>query len=183
MEQEKIKSAIESILFVSGEPVKVARISKILSVPIPEIENALMAMQVEYGSKQKGITIIRKENEAQMVSNPENASFVEQIIKSEIQENLSRASLEVLSIIAYRGPISRIDVEAIRGVNCSFTVRSLMMRGLLERIDNPKDNRGYLYKISFDFLRKLGIDSIENLPDFDKLSKDERIDSIIGLVS
>jgi len=88
--------------------------------------------------------------------------------------------LEVLSIVAYRGPISRMDVEAIRGVNCSFTLRSLLMRGLLERIDNPADNRSYLYKISFDFLKKMGVESVEKLPDFENLSKDDRIDSIIN---
>ena len=115
-----------------------------------------------------------------MATNPENASVIDQLIKSEIQENLSKAALEVLAIISYRGPITRVEIEAIRGVNCSFTVRSLMMRGLLERIENPKDNRGYLYKISFDFLRKLGVDSIEKLPDYEMLSKDERIDSIIN---
>ena len=102
------------------------------------------------------------------------------MVKSEIQENLSKASLEVLSIVAYRGPVTRAEVEAIRGVNCSFTLRALLMRGLLGRIENPKDNRSYIYKISFDFLKKMGLERIEQLPDFETLSKDERVDSIIG---
>jgi segregation and condensation protein B len=88
--------------------------------------------------------------------------------------------LEVISIVAYRGPITRSEIEAIRGVNSSYTVRSLMLRGLMERIENPNDSRGYLYKISFDFLKKLGIDSVERLPEFETLSKDSRIDSIIN---
>lgn len=180
MEQEKLKSAIESILFISGEPVSVAKIAKVTEAPIAEVENALMVLQNEYADSQRGIVILKKEQEVQMATDPENASIVDRLVKSEIQENLSRAGLEVLSIIAYRGPITRVEVEAIRGVNCSYTVRSLMMRGLLERIENPSDNRGYLYKISFDFLKKLGIDSIEKLPDYETLSKDGRIDSIIG---
>ncbi len=180
MEQEKLKSAIESILFISGEPVSVAKIDKVTEAPIAEVENALMILQNEYAGSQRGIVILKKEQEVQMATDPDQASIVDRLVKSEIQENLSRAGLEVLSIIAYRGPITRVEVEAIRGVNCSYTVRSLMMRGLLERIENPSDNRGYLYKISFDFLKKLGIDSIEKLPDYETLSKDGRIDSIIG---
>jgi segregation and condensation protein B len=179
MEQEKIKSIIESVLFVSGEAVSVVKLAKITGVSEEEIETAIAALQTDYG-KGRGIMLIRKEQELQMATNPENAIMIDQLVKSEIQENLSRAALEVLAIIAYRGPITRVEVEAIRGVNCSFTVRSLMMRGLLERMDNPKDNRGYLYKISFDFLRKLGIDSIDKLPDYETLSIDDRIESVIA---
>jgi segregation and condensation protein B len=180
MEQEKLKSIVESLLFVSGEPLGIAKIAKITEASSEDVENCIMLLQTEYASGKRGMIIIRKEKEVQMATDPENASIIDKLIKSEIQENLSRASLEVLSIIAYRGPITRIEVEAIRGVNCSFTVRSLMMRGLLERIENPKDNRGYLYKISFDFLKKLGLDSVEKLPDYETLSKDDRIESIIG---
>ena len=179
MDQEKLKSAIESMLFVSGEPISLGKIAKVAEVPVSEVEEALSLLQAEYGENKRGISIIRKEQEVQMGTNAENSHLVDKLVKSEIQENLSRAALEVLAIIAYRGPITRMEVEAIRGVNCSFTVRSLLMRGLLERIDNPKDNRGYLYKISFDFLKKLGIDSIDKLPDYETLSKDDRIDSII----
>jgi segregation and condensation protein B len=180
MELEKLRSAVESILFISGEPVSVTKIAKVTENSVEEIESVVDALQIEYATAERGITIIRKEQEVQMATNSDNAGIVDQLVKSEIQENLSKAGLEVLAIIAYRGPITRVEVEAVRGVNCSFTVRSLMMRGLLERIENPKDNRGYLYKISFDFLKKLGIDSIEKLPDYETLSKDDRIDSIIA---
>lgn len=179
MEQQKIKSIIESVLFVSGEPVKIGRLVKITGASKPEVENAIMMMQSEYAAN-RGLVLLKKEDEVQLATNPENASFVDDLVKSEIQENLSKAALEVLSIVAYRGPITRLDVEAIRGVNCTFTLRSLLMRGLLERMENPKDNRSFLYKISFEFLKKLGLDDINKLPDFEMLSKDERIDSIIN---
>lgn len=179
MEQNKLKSIIESVLFVSGEPVKISRLVKITGSSKPEVENAIMAMQNEYVAE-RGLALIRKEEEVQLATNSENASYVDDLVKSEIQENLSKAALEVLSIVAYRGPISRLDVEAIRGVNCTFTLRSLLMRGLLERMENPKDNRGYLYKVSFEFLKKLGLEGVNKLPDFETLSKDERIDSIIS---
>lgn len=177
---EKLMSQIESILFLSGEAVKISRIAKISGATKPEVENALLLLEGEYQAKNRGIVILRKEEEAQMATSPANAEILEQLVKSEIQENLSKASLEVLAIVAYRGPINRLEIEAIRGVNCSFTLRSLMMRGLLERMENPKDGRGYLYKISFEFLQKMGLERIEQLPDFETLSKDERIESIIG---
>lgn len=178
MDQEKLKAVIESILFVSGEPVKIDRLVKITGSSKPEIENALMIMQGEYGEG-RGLVLVRKEEVAQLATNPENATFVDALLKSEIQEHLSPAALEVLSIVAYRGPIARSEIEAIRGVNCSFTLRALLMRGLVERVDNPKDNRGYLYKVSIDFLKVLGLDSISKLPDWENLSKDGRIDSVI----
>lgn len=179
MEIEKLKSAIESILFIAGEPVRISRIAKTVAVPDDEIEKALASLIAEY-SAGRGLVIVRKDDFVQMATNPDNAHIIEDMVKSEIQENLSQASLEVLSIIAYRSPITRAEIEAIRGVNCSFTLRSLLMRGLIERIDNPKDNRGYLYRISMDFLKKVGVDSVEKLPDWETLSHDSRVESILN---
>lgn len=179
VDQQKLKSIIESILFISGEPMKISRIAKAAEMKVPEVKEALAALREDY-SGTRGMVIIEKEDMAQMATSPQNAEIVSNLVKSEIQEGLSKASLEVLSIVAYRGPISRIDIEAIRGVNCSFTLRTLLMRGLLERMDNPKDNRSYLYKISFDFLKKLGLESVDKLPDFENLSRDGRMDSVIG---
>jgi len=180
MELEKIKSAVESLLFISGEPMKISKISKIIEVPKGDVENALMILTGDYSSQKRGITILRKENEVQMATSPDNAEYVDRIVKSDLQEALSNAALEVLSIIAYRGPVSRMEIEAVRGVNCTYTLRNLLMRGLVERIDNPKDLRGYLYKISFEFLKKLGIDNVNKLPDFKNLNKDSRIESVMN---
>lgn len=180
MEVEKIKSIIESILFVSGEPVKLGKLAKVIGVSKAEAENAIGLLRSEYETG-RGFSIVKKDDEVQLVSLPENAEYVSRLVKSEIQENLSQAALETLSIVAYRGPISRSDIEAIRGVNSSFTVRSLLLRGLLERMDNPNDSRSYLYKISFDFLKKLGLDDVSKLPDFENLSKDDRVESIVKI--
>ncbi len=174
MNKEKIKSAIESILFVSGEPMKISRLAKIIKIKTSEIEEAIRLLQEDY-TYGRGMDIIIKEDAVQMVTKADNADIVAQVLKSEIQENLSQASLEVLSVVAYRGPIARTDIEAIRGVNCSFTLRTLMLRGLLERIDNPENNRSYLYKISFEFLKKIGINKINKLPDWEKLTQDQRL--------
>jgi len=180
MELDRLKSIIESMLFLSGEPLKISKMSKVAGVSKAETENAILTLRNDYALGKRGLIILKKEDEFQLATNPENAPFIDQLIKSEMQEALSRAALEVLSIVAYRGPITRSEIESVRGVNSSYTVRSLMLRGLLERIENPSDSRGYLYKISFDFLKKMGIDGVEKLPDFEILSKDERIDSIIN---
>lgn len=180
MELEKIQSIIESILFVSGEPIKKNKLAKILSgqAKAEEVEKALAGLSEKYAGTGSGLMLLKKGEEVQLVSNPENASFVESLVKSELQDSLSNAGLEVVSIIAYRGPISRIEIEAIRGVNCSYTLRNLLLRGLIERNDNPRDGRGYVYSISFDFLKKLGIDDVKKMPEYATLSVDERISSI-----
>ena len=182
MEQEKIQSIIESILFVNGEPVKKSKLVKILleQVKTNDMEEALEALAKKYSNPESGLSLIKNDIEIQLVSNPENAQYVENLVKSELQDSLSNAALEVISIIAYRGPISRIEIEMIRGVNCSYTLRNLLLKGLIERNDNPRDGRGYIYSISFDFLKKLGVEDVKKLPEYATLSVDERINSIIN---
>lgn len=180
MDQEKLKSIIESVLFTNGEPLKIARLQKITGISKPEIENALMILSGEYASQGRGLRIIKKNDQVQMATSPDNADYVRQLVEGELQESLSNASLEVLSVVAYRGPITRSEIESIRGVNCSYTLRNLLMRGLVERNDNPKDGRGYIYSISFEFLKKLGMEDMKKLPDYEILSKDERMDNIIA---
>ena len=179
MDLDNLKPIIESLLFVSGEPMALSRLAKLTDSHRAEIENAVMALEAEYSAQKRGMTIIRKEDEVQMATNPDYSNFVSKLLETELQESLSQAALEVASIIAYRGPITRSDIEAIRGVNCTYTIRNLLMRGLVERSDNPKDNRGYLYRISFDFLKALGIGNARDLPDFEDLSRDKRAETII----
>ena len=182
METEKIISAIESVLFVSGEPIKLAKIAKVLGLEKAEVEKGLESLQEKYTNAQSGLSLIRKGDEVQLVSRAENAQFVEQLMKSELQDALSPAALEVVSIIAYRGPISKPEIEAIRGVNCNYTLRNLLLRGLIERSDNPRDSRGYVYGISFEFLKKMGVDDVKKLTDYATLSVDARINSVVGEV-
>ncbi len=182
MNEEKIMSVLESVLFVSGEPIKLARLAKVLTMEQAEIEKGLQALQEKYANPQSGLSLIRKGDEVQLVSSAENAQFVEQLMKSELQDSLSPAALEVVSIIAYRGPISKPEIETIRGVNCNYTLRNLLLRGLIERSDNPRDSRGYVYGISFEFLKKMGIDDVKKLPNYATLSVDARIGSVVGEV-
>ncbi|HBR71403.1 MAG TPA: SMC-Scp complex subunit ScpB, partial [Candidatus Moranbacteria bacterium] len=157
MEKNKLKSVLESLLFVSGEPIKISKLAKIVEMKKEEVVEAISEISKKYREDESGLMIVEKEDEAQLVSSEKNVEYVERLVKNELEGPLSTAALEVLSIIAYRGPISKPEIESIRGVNCSYTLRNLSIRGLIERGNNPKDARGYVYSVSFDFLKKLGI--------------------------
>lgn len=171
MENEKIKSIIESILFVSGESIKIKKISAVTKFKIEEIKTAIEELKKDLISADRGVRIIEKEDEVQMVTNSENAEHINEFLKNELEQGLTRASLETLAIVAYRGPLTRMEVEQIRGVNCSFALRYLLLRGLIDRIENPNDSRSWHYKISFDFLKKLNFAKIEDLPRYEELKK------------
>lgn len=164
-----IGSVIESMLFISGEPMSFKKLSKYTSIEIPDLEAAVAGLAKKYNEEEGGLRILIKDDEVQMVTAGENSKYVEGYLKADIEGELSRAALEVLSVVAYRGPIPRSKIEEIRGVNCSFTLRHLLIRGLVERMENPSDARTYLYRISFDFLKKLGVEKAEDLPRFGEL--------------
>jgi segregation and condensation protein B len=94
------------------------------------------------------------------------------LTKEELTRDLGKAGLETLSIILYQGPISRANIDYIRGVNSQFIVRNLLIRGLIDRVENPKDARSYIYKTTIDLLSHLGISKIEELPEYEQVRKD-----------
>lgn len=159
-----LKHKIESILFVTGEPVSEKKLAKALEISQGEVRQALEELRGDYNNR--GIVVLQKEDEWQFGTSPECAGLIEHLVKSEFTEELSRAALETLTIVAYRGPLTRHDLDFIRGVNSSFMLRNLLLRGLIERVENPKDARSYLYKISFDFLKHLGLARVEDLPHY-----------------
>ena len=164
-----LKSVIETILFVRAEPTDLKTLAKITKHTGKEVAAALAELAREYS--ERGFILIEKDGMWQLASNPANASFVEELIKSEFKQELSRSALETLAIVAYKGPISRIEIEYLRGVNSSFTMRNLLMRGLVERVENPKDARSYLYRVTFDFLKHFGLTNMEQLPRFEEFKK------------
>jgi len=180
MDSQKLKSVIESILFISGEPIKISKIVKLCGAPKNDVLAALEKFSLDYEKEGRGLAIIQKESSVQLVTNPKNSDFVSQLVNSEIKSDLKRPALEVLSIVAYRGPITRVQIEAIRGVNCSYILRNLLIRGLIERGETV-DIRGYLYSVSFDFLKSLGIANAKELPDWESLSKNEKIKELLSI--
>lgn len=181
MNEETINplSVIEAILFMYGKDVTYVRIAELLDISEEEAKEYARSLQQEYEGKQTGLRILITDQSVQMITHPDVASVIEQITKKEIEGQLTPVAMEVLSIIAYRGPISKVDIEAIRGVNCSFTIRNLVRRGLIERVRDDGGKRSHLYQITIDLLRLLGVQSIEELPEFLELSTDKRIDAIL----
>lgn len=178
---EQLAGQIEALLFVSGEPLSREKLQAFLQVDAKTFDEALVLLQSRYKEDPTaGISLIEHDDTFELATKPAHAGLIESFTKSFIQEHLSKAALEVLSIIAYRGPITRAMIEAIRGVNCSFTLRNLLLRGLIERKDNPEDAREYVYTASIALLEKLGLSHQQDLPNFDTLSKDARLDQVLS---
>lgn len=166
-----IKQALESILFLQGEPISVERLSKLLGEKKERVTRALE--EIRSDSQERGIVLLEKKGEWQFGTNPAAHEILEKFVKSEFTGELSRAALETLAIVAYKGPLTRAEVEYIRGVNSSFIMRNLLMRGLITRKENPKDARSFIYEPSFDFLKYFGLTRPEELPHYQELSAKE----------
>ena len=165
---DKILSKIEALLFIYGEPIELKKLAKILDLKEPEVEKGLNLLAEELKKESRGLMLVQDKNKFQLATKPEFSKLLENITKQEFTEALTPAALETLSIIAYSGPITRADIEYIRGVNSSFTVRALLMRGLIEREVDPKRANAYLYSASFELLRHLGLSKNEDLPEYQK---------------
>ncbi|MDD5431317.1 MAG: SMC-Scp complex subunit ScpB [Candidatus Pacebacteria bacterium] len=165
---DNLLAKIEAVLFAYGEPISLEKLAKILKIEMPVLESALDGLNAELTRQERGLMLARNSGKIQLVTKPELTKLLEDIVKQEFTEDLTPAALETISIIAYAGPISWADIEYIRGVNSSFTVRNLLLRGLVERSIDPKRANAYIYTVSFDLLKRLGLSKIEELPDHEK---------------
>jgi segregation and condensation protein B len=173
------KTKIESLLFVSDRPLSAEDILKIFGENAPtaeEIGKNLEELFVEYKEKKRGIIIIKNSGKYQMSSSPESADVVQKFLSDETTGELTRPQLETLTIVAYRGPIGKTELEQIRGVNCSLVLRNLLIRGLVE--EREQDGEAHFF-VTADFLKFLGINSTEELPDYQKLRNNEIINQVI----
>lgn len=174
-----IKSQLESLLFVANKPLATKELADLLKIKVNEIDAVVDELVSDYANINSGLQVIKNNGKYQMVSSAENAAIVQEFIKDETSGELSRPSLEALTVIAYRGPITKIDLDRIRGVNCSLIIRNLLIRGLIEeKVD--KDKQISLYNVTLDFIRYLGINKLEDLPDYERLHQDETIDKMLN---
>jgi len=163
LEIAKLKVMLESLLFVADEPVRTKRLAEVLGVRESEVGEALRELKAEYAAR--GIRIQCQGDRVQMVTAPEAAPFVERFLRAEPRRRLSQAALETLAIIAYRQPITRAQIEAIRGVNCDGVLRTLLSKGLIEEVGHlEQPGRPVLYGTTFEFLRYFGLQSLDELP-------------------
>jgi len=173
MTQINLEQKIEAILFWKGEPISRKKLSEILKVSQIEINEGIEKLKENL--KERGVVLLEKDNEVMLGTAPELSDLFENLQKEELNKELSKASLETLSVVIYKNGASRSEIDYIRGVNSSFTLRALSVRGLIEKILDPKDNRRYLYRPSFELLSYMGIKSIEELPDYEEVHKETEI--------
>lgn len=168
------KSQLESLLLVSSKPLAIKKIAEITQAKTDEVQELLNQISQEYEENKKGIRLIINNNQVQLVSAPENARLVQGYLKDELTGELTNPSLETLTIVAYRQPITKAELEQIRGVNCSLILRNLMIRGLVEA-EYSKQRAVTEYNVTLDFLKYLGINSVKELPDFEKLNSNDNL--------
>lgn len=170
-ELSELSARVEAVLFAYGEPLARSKLASLLKISEEECDAALAACQSELESQNRGVTLLNLGPKVQLVTKPGAKGFLESFLKEELREDLTPAALETLSIIAYFGPIARPKIEYVRGVNSSFTLRGLRIRGLVERQSDPAHPASSFYDITSDFLKHMGISRREDLPDFGKFAE------------
>jgi len=179
MEQKQLERILEALLFVASKPFKAKEFAKILELEEADIKSALDALAEE--KKDSGIVLLENRGEYQLSTNSSCSTQVKNFLNAELREKLTDATVEVLAIIAYRQPISKGELEAIRGVNSQYSLRNLLMRGLIEKTTNPADARSFLYQTTTEFLMHLGLNSVTELPEFAKLVENIKLPQTPGL--
>ena len=164
MQDKQLQNQIEAILFYKSEPITLKDLSRLLDTDEKTVDQAIRGL--EQSLKNRGLTLVVSGDEYSLTTAPSVSAMIEKLVKDELNRDLSQASLEVLSIVAYRGLVSRKEIEYIRGVNSSFSLRALVMRGLIDREVSRLDERIFLYKPTHDLLLHLGISSINELPEW-----------------
>lgn len=165
------RAALEALLFIHGEPLTYKKIQSVLGVEKEELEALIEELKRDLGSADRGLQLVSDREKVQLATKPEFNGILESFMKEEISEDLTPASLEALSVIAYLGPISRARLEYLRGVNSIVILRSLMIRGLVERSPDPEHPASFLYRGTFDLMKHLGIKEKEDLPDFERFQE------------
>jgi segregation and condensation protein B len=166
-----LKSLVESLLFVADEPVSIHRLAAVLEASSERIDSALAELTAEYEGR--GFRLQRKDQSVQLVSAPEAADFVRRLLGIDSGTRLSPAALETLAIIAYRQPLTRGQIQAVRGVNSDSVLRTLLTQGLIEEQGRLEQvGRPIIYGTTFDFLQHFGLRGLEQLPPLDEHASD-----------
>jgi segregation and condensation protein B len=168
-----LDSKIEAILFLLGEPVQISYLANIADCPEGDIRDALIILSEKLQGR--GVALVQKDDRVMLSTAGEACDILEKLVKDEYDKNLTKPMLETLAIVLYKGPITRQEIDYIRGVNSSFTLRNLLVRDFVER--EEKNSGAYLYRPSFKLLQYLGVKRLSELPDYDAFR--ERIDDFL----
>lgn len=172
-----LDAQLEAILFAVGGPLTTRRLADVAQVSVQEVEAALIVLQARL-QPTSGLQLARHTNEVELVTHPEAAELVRAVVKVEAQSELSKAALEALSILAYRGPLTRPELEQIRGVQSAIILRNLMVRGLVEAREESRLGQP-MYQVTMDFVKHLGLSRLEELPDFAALHHHPTVEQVL----
>lgn len=159
---QRLANQINALLFALGRPLARAELQKQLGVSAAELEEAIEQIQ----KQEWGVVLVDDGKMLELRAASEVGELINRIRKEEYSREIGKAGLEALSAILYRGPLTRSEIDFIRGVNSSQTLRTLTMRGLVRRIQNPKDDRSYLYEPTTELMATLGVARAKELPDY-----------------
>lgn len=179
MSRLNILSEIEALILVANRSLSVRELSTNLNEKPETIVKYLQTLSDEYEANNSGFSLIKSGTNYQLVSSGKHAELLKKFLKIDNTAELSPASLEALTVIAYRGPVSKLELERIRGVNCSLIIRNLLLRGLIEENFSKEKNENY-YQVTLDFIRYLNMNSVEDLPDYEKLHHLAELNEIIN---
>ena len=174
----ELSAKIEALLFLKTKPVSVSSIARALSEKKEEVQEAVTVLMQARNVEHSGVHVVCSDEGVVLVTNPAFGDLLAQQTKEEMQAELTRPQLETLTIIAYRGPITKAEIEHVRGVNCSLIVRNLLMRGLIDERDDDVKLLP-VYSLTADMLRHLGVHSLQELPDYEELHKNAKIDQLL----
>jgi segregation and condensation protein B len=160
----QLRAALEAILFVVDAPLTIAALAATLRRPVPDVQTALDALRTDYDDRNAGIELRDAAGGVRLYTRPEHARHVERFLQDGQRSRLSQAALETLAVIAYRQPVTRSRVSAIRGVNVDGVVRTLLTRGLIVEVGSDPESGAGLFRTSELFLERMGMQSLDELP-------------------
>lgn len=163
-----VDALIEALLFATAQPMSVKKIAEAVSQTTEQVEDALTALHERLESSGSGTRVVRSGHMAELVTHPDAAGIVRAALKQELHGELTKPSLETLSILAYRGPMTRPELEQIRGVQSSLILRNLLLRGLVEQSEDARLGQP-TYAVTIAFFKHIGLGGPEELPEYTEL--------------
>ncbi len=174
MENREIKSIIEALLFIWGDPLSLQDISEVLEVSKEDVKEIINEMMDDFNFNRRGIQIIQINDSFQLSTRSEHFEWVKKLCTPRNNKTLSSAALETLSIIAYKQPITKVEVEMIRGVKCDKALNTLLEKNMIKEVGRlEKTGRPILYGTTEEFLRSFGLSNIEELPKLQTINESE----------
>ena len=174
MKIREMQSKMEAILFAAGEPMEIGKLGQVLELDLETVEKILRLLADRYGEEESGLCLLRLDDSVQISIRPQWSSLVRSALAMRRNVPLSQAAMEVLAVIAYNQPVTRAYIEQVRGVDCSGAISGLINKGLVEergRLELP--GRPLLYGTTLDFLRCMGLSSLEELPPLPEMKEED----------